>query len=278
METPHCPFDRIRYQSRELLIGEFTCPQQAPQFADTGPIENHLLVVPNRPVLIHRGRRDAVVADNTRVMFYNRGFTYRRETLNHFGDHCFWIAFDEQALAETLERPPHQPFSNACGPLNRTAYLLVQNLFHSLARGNPDEVAVEEIAWGILDRCLQDETSGQPPQRRQRETVRRAQTYLASHYHQPVSLQMVADAAACSPFHLSRLFHRLTGTRVHEYLTRLRLRAGVNRLLHEGQAVTTVAMDLGFSSPSHFSNRFRQEFGFPPRRLRHQLSDPSDTL
>jgi AraC-like DNA-binding protein len=54
----------------------------------------------------------------------------------------------------------------------------------------------------------------------------------------------------------------------------MRLRAGLERLLDEPVSVSTIALDSGFASHSHFTDAFRAEYGCSPseaRGLRHGL-------
>ena len=70
-----------------------------------------------------------------------------------------------------------------------------------------------------------------------------------------------------SPFHLTRVFRELTGRTLTAYLHDLRLRAAVERLGE--QSLSRLAADLGYCTPSHFSDRFRGTFGMPPSQLRN---------
>jgi AraC-like DNA-binding protein len=75
-------------------------------------------------------------------------------------------------------------------------------------------------------------------------------------------------AVHVSPFHLARIFQQQTGVPVHRYLTQLRLRASLERLADGEEDLTTIALELGFSSHSHFTDAFRREFGQPPSEIR----------
>jgi AraC family transcriptional regulator len=55
---------------------------------------------------------------------------------------------------------------------------------------------------------------------------------------------------------------------VHRYLTQLRLRASLDRLADGADDLTALALDLGFSSHSHFADAFRREFGKTPSEVR----------
>jgi len=59
---------------------------------------------------------------------------------------------------------------------------------------------------------------------------------------------------------------------VAEWRRRLRLLHAV-RLLAEGEPVTTVALDVGYSSVSAFIAVFKRAFGATPKHFRLQTSD-----
>ncbi len=72
-----------------------------------------------------------------------------------------------------------------------------------------------------------------------------------------------AKIAGASERTLARLFLSETGLTFGAWRQRLRLLAGVARLA-EGQAVTAVAYDLGYESPSAFIAMFRRSLGATP--------------
>ena len=100
------------------------------------------------------------------------------------------------------------------------------------------------------------------------ERVEAAKTYLATRLSERITLDGVAQAVHASPFHLARVFQQRTGMPVHRYLTRLRLCASLERLFAGASDLTSLALELGFSSHSHFTDSFRREFGRPPSDVR----------
>jgi len=84
----------------------------------------------------------------------------------------------------------------------------------------------------------------------------------------PHRIHDVAAEFGVSPFHLSRVFRAETGISVHQYLLRIRMQQALSRL-HDGEAhLSRLALDLGFSSHSHFSTIFRRHFGESPAQVR----------
>jgi AraC-like DNA-binding protein len=74
------------------------------------------------------------------------------------------------------------------------------------------------------------------------------------------------------PFHFARIFQHGTGLPIHRYLTQLRLRASLDRLAEGRGDLTALALDLGFSSHSHFTGLFRKAFGKTPSEFREHAS------
>jgi AraC family transcriptional regulator len=144
----------------------------------------------------------------------------------------------------------------------------------------PDPLWIEVTALQIIADALEAAFARQglasPSCKRRREgteddhadQVEAAKTYLASRMSERVTLGAVARAVGASPFHLARLFRRRTGAPVHRYLMCLRLRASLERLADGANDLTALALELGFSSHSHFTDSFRREFGRTPSDVR----------
>jgi AraC-like DNA-binding protein len=97
-----------------------------------------------------------------------------------------------------------------------------------------------------------------------RERVEKVKTLLAANLEHPLPLKVLAKEAGCSPHYLSRMFTQETGTTMSRYLRDLRLERAAE-LLREGHCnVTEAAMEVGYSSLSHFSKAFAGRFGVCP--------------
>lgn len=100
-------------------------------------------------------------------------------------------------------------------------------------------------------------------------TVRRAKEFLHANFKTRPSLQDIASAVGCSALYLTALFKRSQGTPLYAYQLSLRL-AEALRLLPSCEDITGLALDLGFSSHSHFTLRFREHFGATPSEMRSE--------
>ncbi len=91
--------------------------------------------------------------------------------------------------------------------------------------------------------------------------------------HEPLSLEDLADIAHLSPYHFSRVFHRLIGVPPGEFLAALRLDAAKRLLLTTSLSVTDICFEVGYTSLGSFTTRFTQLVGMPPRQLRQLAED-----
>ena len=73
----------------------------------------------------------------------------------------------------------------------------------------------------------------------------------------------ISRAAGVSPAYLTDLFTRTEGIPLHQYLTHLRLGRALLELPHTND-LTSLALDLGFSSYSHFSAAFKRAYAQTP--------------
>lgn len=90
-----------------------------------------------------------------------------------------------------------------------------------------------------------------------------------------VGLDDVAADAGMSRRTFTRLFRAQTGVSFAEWRQQACLLAAIERLA-QGQPVTTVALDLGYASPSAFSAAFRKVLGQSPRRYAQAQSGMQD--
>ena len=74
-----------------------------------------------------------------------------------------------------------------------------------------------------------------------------------------------ADALAMNRRRFTRLFRRETGMSFAEWRQQACLSVALPRLA-AGQAVTSIALDLGYDSPASFSTMFKRVLGLPPSR------------
>jgi len=224
--------------------------------------------------------RDSVVGDANQVLFVAGGEPFRTRTPLPGGYAELIVTPGEPLLDEitvgrgsiTRVHPLFRRRSRRIDP----ALQLARARFVARAREGVETLEAEEQMVWLLRTALADERLSRPPARCTQRLVDRTKAYLASELGRSIQLAEIARAVGASPGYLTEVFRAVEGITLHAYLMQLRLgRALVE--IPEAEDLTSLALDLGFSSHSHFSARFRRAFGVTPsefRRSSHLRSPP----
>src|SRR5689334_15799884 len=95
-----------------------------------------------------------------------------------------------------------------------------------------------------------------------RHRVNRVIDYIQEHRAEELSLEVLAQVAAFSPYHFHRIFKAMTGENLKELVQRLRLEWAASMLLNRPEReVLDIALDSGFGSASAFARAFKDRFG-----------------
>ena len=277
--SPGPPLDQVVFRSATVSVAAFRCPSTHPSFQDSGAIENHVFVFPRHSVELRHEGKPAFLADPNVVTLYNRGQRYSRRPVSPQGDHCEWFAVEQGVLLDAvrhhdprIDDQPETPFRHPYGPGHPHTYLAQRALFDRLRQGEPvDSLLVEETVLGFLSQVLCGVyaflgPSPRPAARaspRQREAAEHVQRLLAQRLGDPLRLREIAREVCLSPFHLCRAFRAATGSTLHAYRNQMRLKSALERLA-DGCEITDLALELGYSSHSHFTAAFRRLFGITP--------------
>ncbi|MFN7139776.1 MAG: helix-turn-helix transcriptional regulator [Limisphaerales bacterium] len=148
-----------------------------------------------------------------------------------------------QRLVETLRHPPVLASAQNLWYHSKALELAVAFFFRSQA--------AEELF------CHRQKQIAQ-------ERVEKVIAILKRNLAEPPSLEEIGREVGCSHFYLSRTFSTETGQTIPQFLRNLRLERAAE-LLSRGECnVTEAALEVGYSSLSHFSQAFHQTFGCCP--------------
>lgn len=267
-----------------VTIGAFRCATDHPSFRNSGPIRDDCFVFPRTAVVIQHEHGRPFVADPTIVTLYNRHQQYERRPVSVDGDRCDWFAVSPEILRSALLRPDpaaadeDRPIRFTHAPADATTYLTQRRLFVQASEASRAEpLDVEEQVVTLLDRVLECAYAGRatrsakqrlPPDRDLADATKR---WLAPRIGQRLTLARIARSIGCSVFHLCRMFPGATGLTLHAYCEQLRLRLALERLEGGERDLSRLALDVGYSSHSHFTAAFRRSFGAPPSSMRKLL-------
>jgi len=217
---------------------------------------------------VRRDRMGRHVADATRVVFFDPAEPYMVDHPLPGGDRCTSLAFDAATLREAVRHArgdPERTFARGSMAGNAAIHLAHWQLLEAAQAGDP--VQVEEIALRLLQLCTDPRGEKVPAgaaARKAAALAADAQVLIAGLYTERVTLELLAQKLEVSPFRLCRAFRQATGGTLHQHLTQLRLAASLDKLPAYRDRLTDLALDLGFSSHSHFSYAFRTYFGRSP--------------
>jgi AraC family transcriptional regulator len=97
-----------------------------------------------------------------------------------------------------------------------------------------------------------------------RDRVERTKELLARDLANPPTLEQLGAEVGCSPFYLSRIFSREVGLTIPQYLRNIRMERAAELLRSGKFNVTEAAIEVGYSSLSHFSKAFCETIGCCP--------------
>jgi AraC-like DNA-binding protein len=131
-------------------------------------------------------------------------------------------------------------------------------------RGMWFESKVLELMAEFFFLPAEDEFFCERQKRVARERVEKVIALLRENLSEPPDLEELGQLVGCSPFHLSRTFSQQIGATIPQYLRQLRMEAAAELLRSGEYNVTEAALEVGYSSLSHFSQAFCQTMGCCP--------------
>lgn len=124
--------------------------------------------------------------------------------------------------------------------------------------------AVHHVLSAFLSRAVAASRSTPSVCVAERNKVAKAQRYIACCYHEALDVADIARHVGLSASRLSHLFRQVTGRSIWRYVGARRLQAALDLLPRHPEALTDLALSLGFASHSHFSQAFGRQFGVTP--------------
>lgn len=231
-------------------------------------------------------------SDGPSVVLVRRGaLVLQRDGVEHVADPCtamlLWAHAPSGSESDPLvislgPRLAAERFHGLCRlrdvavPLAPRLQLAVAELTAMLRRRAAPAVvqAALELVDAILDAaraCRVEHSAG--GLRQPRRLALAAITALHRDLSINRSITELAEELGCSQYHLMHAFRTEIGDTVRAYRMRARLGVALHRLADGHDDLSTLALELGFASHSHFTETFTREIGISPSRLRARLRD-----
>jgi AraC-like DNA-binding protein len=247
-----------------------TCRHQSPEECATATE----LVFPYRGVYVRHLAADQAVAEANQVLFFNAGEPYRVSHPVPGGDASLSLAIAESLLheitpAESLRERTKLAFRRQRLRTDARTQALVALLRHSLRQQIAEPLEAESLALTLIQRALGPRTTHVPASTIGRQRlVDRVKLVIASDLTRRWTLSEIASEVRGSPVYLTQVFQQVEGLPLYRYQLHLRLARALD-LLGSYDDLTSLSLDLGFSSHSHFSAAFRDLYGRSPSEFKH---------
>ncbi|ORM63683.1 AraC family transcriptional regulator [Pantoea rodasii] len=185
--------------------------------------------------------------------------------------------FSEQAVSFVSIHLPQSTLKALLGsahaPVLREGVINDARLFEAICRFDEaarteDEALLEQQLLWLCGELLADEAS---VQQGEAQIIQQVKQYLREHLHEKPQLEVLAQWAGLSKYHLVRRFTQLTGLPPLQYHMQLRLHQARD-LLRQQVHPHEAALQLGFYDQSHFINAFRKVMGTTPHHYAQQIA------
>jgi len=262
-------------ETRTVALRDVVCKGDCRHKSPEECAQSTYFVFPYRGAYVRHLGSDDAVAEPNQVLFFNKDESYRVSHPVSGGDACLSLWVDEPVLSELVPKDYVRgagalAFRGQRVRIDARAQALVALLRHGLQRGVIVEpLEGETLLLTLVRRALGERTSHVAKATAARQKlVDRAKLVLTSDLGRRWTLGEIAAEVGVSPVYLTQVFQQVEGMPLYRYQLRLRLARALD-VLPRYDDLTTLSLDLGFSSHSHFSSAFRQTYGRTPKEFQN---------
>jgi AraC family transcriptional regulator len=275
---------------QQVSITDFRCRAcRHPLSAEECNVDPSIVFV-RRGIFVRSQESGTVIADASRILFFNPQQPYRISHPIDGGDDCTILTISRPLALEIVARhAPHVAGSSWLPFLQgeaRAALDLWRMHYELLAGPSPaGDLAFEDLLLRIIDRVVGDSHRSrdrdqssvsrrvrQRTARRHGELAHAAVVILNRDLARPPSLMQLSDSLGCSAYHLSRVFRDVVGSSLRSYLPTARARAAADVIARGARNLTELALQLGYADHSHFTNAFSREWRTSPSGFRAMVT------
>jgi AraC family transcriptional regulator len=262
------------FESPMLQIGLFEARPRSDACGDVERQERNVIALPLSGLFSkHDAPGRHVVGTPSHAVFFAADTPYRIGFPGGIGDRAISLRFDEALAPEWLDPRSNGAALASNALLPPHAMMLRNLLWMRLARSEADEFEAEALGLDLLSLSLKSvRSSGAAPRPQSRarrmRALERVKEAVALAPARKWNVARLAEVANLSPFHLCHVFREAVGTSIYDYVLHERLAQTLDAVLDCEDDLTTIALDAGFNSHSHFTARFRGFFGCTPLALR----------
>jgi len=103
------------------------------------------------------------------------------------------------------------------------------------------------------------------------DIIRKTREFIRANYKKKIKLIDVSKAIYLSPYYLSHIFKKETGTTLLEYLTKVRIEEAKRLLESTPWNTTRISFEVGYSDQSYFCKVFKKSEGISPSDYKKRM-------
>ena len=260
-------------QSSSLSVRDVYCQGRCREHSAEEYPSATTLVFPYRGTYVRHLGHDQAVAEANQILFFNAGEGYRISHPIAGGDASLSLTIHSSLLLEMapeslLKQRDKDAFRSQRLGIDARTQVLVAMLRHSLRQKIAEPLEAESLALTLVQRALGPRRSRAAGGSAGRQRlVDRIKLLLAGDLTRRWTLGDIAAEVHGSPVYLTQIFQQVEGMPLYRYQLRLRLARSLD-LLERFEDLTDLALEVGFSSHSHFSAAFRQAYARSPSEFK----------
>jgi len=97
------------------------------------------------------------------------------------------------------------------------------------------------------------------------DVVEKVKDYIDNNYMNGVSLDNLAQYVSMSSFYLSRIFSKVEGTNIKEYIIKIRMEKAKSMLIEGTKTVKQISWEVGYVDQNYFSKAFKKYTNISPK-------------
>lgn len=103
------------------------------------------------------------------------------------------------------------------------------------------------------------------------QAVERGKAYIQQHYQEEITLERVAREVSLTPDYYCKVFSRMAGETLVDYLTRVRVDEAKRLLQDPSVSIKEACFRVGYNDPNYFSRVFKKVTGQTPTEFRNAM-------
>jgi len=165
-------------------------------------------------------------------------------------------------------------YSPKWGSVNTEIQLIIDQIRNNQYHGSIQQLFLVAKSMELLVQCIESYKYANALNRKfiktkeDKQKIMYARDYINEHFKDPPTLTELSSIVSINAFKLKNGFKEEFGSTVFNYIDDKRLQYAKQLIMDSGKSISEIAYELGFSSPQHFSSRFKNKFGQSPNSIR----------